>query len=145
MDETKVRFLFWKVQHTGLSSSIVALKVSKTTGTTISYTMAANHLSIATSDFLEYITNNEINVLGVQVGNGSKAGDDIYNEDGSTNNGHIPSWKYLPFKDRKLVIDERKRLGIRCKGESGSKSGRRGNSNHKTADPNCFKQLKEQN
>ena len=49
-DEAIVRFLFRKVQHTGLRSSINALKASQKTGTTISYTMAANHLSIATSE-----------------------------------------------------------------------------------------------
>jgi len=29
--------------------------------------------------------------------------------------GHIPGWKSLPFKDRKAVREERKRLGIQLK------------------------------
>ena len=49
-DEAKVRFLFRKVQNSGLRSSIDALKAAKTTGTVISYTMAANHLSTAVSE-----------------------------------------------------------------------------------------------
>ena len=48
-DEAKVRFLFRKIQHAGFRSSINALKATQTTGTFISYTMAANHLSTAVS------------------------------------------------------------------------------------------------
>ena len=83
--------------------------------------------------------------MGFQVGDGTKGGDFIYNGDGSINTGHIPSWKLLPLKDRKIVIDERKQLGIRYKGKSGAKSGERDNSNHAAADYNRFKKLKEQN
>ena len=81
-DEAKVRFLFRKVQHTGLRISIDALKASQTMGTTISYTMAANNLPTATSELLEYIANNTRNVSGVQVGDGTKGGYGIYNVDG---------------------------------------------------------------
>ena len=122
-DETKVRLLFRKVQHTDLRSSIDALKDSQVMGTTISYTIAENHFSTATSELPEYISNNARNISGVQVGDGAKGGNGIYNEDVSINTGHIPSWKLLPFKDQKLVIDERKRLDIRYKGKSGAKSG----------------------
>ena len=107
-DEAKVKFLFRKVQHTGIRSSINALKYSQTTGTTISYAMAANHLSTANSEIPYYIANNARNVSGVQVGDGAKGGNGIYNEYGSMNTGHVPSWKSLSFKDRKFVIDERK-------------------------------------
>ena len=61
------------------------------------------------------------------------------------NTGHIPSWKSLPFKYQKLVIDERERLGIKNKGKSGERSGEGGNSNHAAADYNRFKPFKEQN
>ena len=57
-EEAKLRFLFRKVQHTGLRSSIDALKASQTTGTTISYTMAENHFSTATSEIPGYIAKN---------------------------------------------------------------------------------------
>ena len=112
-DEANVRFLFWKVRHTGLRNSIVALKYSQTMGTTISYTMAANHLSTATSELPEYIANNSRIISGVQVGDGAKGGYGINNEDVSINTGHIPSWILLPLKDQNIVIDERKRLSIR--------------------------------
>ena len=52
-NEAKVRFLFRKVQHAGPHSSIDDLKSLQTTGTTISYNMAANHLSTATSELPE--------------------------------------------------------------------------------------------
>ena len=112
LSEAKVRLIFRKVQHTGLRSYIDALKASQTTGTIISYTMAAKHLSTATSELPEYIAKNAINVSGFQVGNGTKGGDGIYNGYESINTGQIPSWKSLPFKDRNLVIDESMLLGI---------------------------------
>ena len=82
-------------------------------GMTISYTMAANHLSTATSELPEYIANNSIIISRVQVGDGAKGGYGINNEDVSINTGHIPSWILLPLKDQNIVIDERKRLSIR--------------------------------
>ena len=112
-EEAKVQLLFRKVQHTRLRISKDALKASQTTGTTISYTMLATHLSTATSDLPEYISKNARNVSGIQVGDETKGGNGIYNGDGSINTGNIPSCKLLTFKDRKLVIYERKRLGIR--------------------------------
>ena len=108
LDEAKVRFIFRKVQHTGLRSYINALKASQATGMIISYTMDANHLSTATSELPDYIAKNARNVSVVQVEDGVKGGDGIYNEDGLINTGHIPSWKLLHFKDQKLVIDKRK-------------------------------------
>ena len=122
-NEAKVRFLFRKVQNTGLRSFIDALKASKTMGTTIFYTMAENHFSTATSELPEYIAKNARNVLRVQVCDGTKGGDSIYNGDGYINNGHIPRCKSLSFKYRKLTIYERKRLGIRYKRERGAKYG----------------------
>ena len=83
--------------------------------------------------------------MGVQVVDVTKGGNGINNGDGSINTGHIPSWKLLPFKDQKLVIDERKWLGIIYKGKIGAKYGERGNSNHAAADSDRFKQFKEQN
>ena len=144
-DEAKVRFIFRKLHHTGLRSFINALKASKTIGMTLFYTMAANHLFTATSELPEYIAKNARNVSGVQVGDEEKGGGGIYNEDYSINTGHIHSWKLIPFKDQKLVIVERKRLGIRYKRKSGARSGGRGNSNHAGTDSNSFKQSKEQN
>ena len=81
-NKAKVRFLFQKVQHTGLRSSIDGLKYSQATGTPILYTMDEDHFSTTTSELPEYIAKKARNVLGVQVGNGTKGSDGIYNKDG---------------------------------------------------------------
>ena len=143
-DEAKVRFLFRKVQHAGLRSSIDALKATQTTGTVITYTMAANHLSTAVSELPEYLAKNARNVSGVQTNNGGGGGNNsgVYNADGSINTGHIPNWKSLSFQERKIVIDERKRTGIRYKKKSGAGAGKHGNSQSQS---NRLKQLAEQN
>ena len=112
-EEAKVRFLFRKIQHTGLRSSIDALKAQQTAGTEISYTIAANHLTTAVSELPEYISKNSRNISGVQRdGTEAKGSDAIYNADGTINTGRIQGWHSLSFKDKKIVYDERKRLGI---------------------------------
>ena len=79
LDEENVRLLIRKAQHTGLRSSIGALKAPQTMGTTILYTMAADHFYTANSELPEYIVKNARNVSGVQVVNGAKGGNGIYN------------------------------------------------------------------
>ena len=144
-DEAKVRFLFRKVQHAGLRSSIDALKASQTTGTELTYTMAANHLSTAVSELPEYIAKNARNVSGIHQGDGGGKGD-IYNKDGTINTGHIPTWKTLPFKDRKIVNDERRRLGIKYNDKGKGNAGKGGGPRNKNAaNTNRMKQLEDQN
>ena len=69
--------------------------------------MAANHLSTAVSELPEYIAKNTRNVSGVQQNDGGSKGD-IHNKDGTINTGHIPTWRSLLFKDRKIVNDKRR-------------------------------------
>ena len=107
--------------------------------------MLATHLSTATSDLPEYISKNARNVSLIQVGDGTKVDNGVYNRYGSMNTRHIPSWKSPPLKDQKLVIDERKRQGIIYREKNGAKYGKLGNSNHVSPDSNCFKKLKEHN
>ena len=104
--------------------------------------MAANHLSTAVSKLPEYLAKNARNVSGVQTGGGGGGSKSVHNEDGSINTGHIHNRKSLSFKERKIVIDERKRLGIKYK-KSGAGSGGRGKS--PSTDSNRIQQLKEQN
>ena len=77
---------------------------------------------------------------GVQTGGGGGGSNSVHNEDGSINTGHIPNWKSLSFKEHKILIDERKRLGIKYK-KSGARSGGRGKS--PSTDSNRIQQLKE--
>ena len=137
-NEAKVRFIFWKVHHAGLHSSIDALKATQTTGTVISFTMAANNFSTTVSELPEYLAKSARNVSGVQTGGRGGSGKSVHNEDVSINTGHIPNWKSLSFKERKIVIGERKRLGIKYK-KSGAGAGGRGKS--LSTDSNRIQQL----
>ena len=123
-EDAKIRFLFKNVQHSGLQSDIAALKASITTSAvgTISYTTVCNHLSTAVSQLPEFILKGR-NVSGVVTYSGSQS---IYKTDGSINaNEWIPNWNDLSFEDKKKVIAERKKLGIRlgAGGKGDNKSG----------------------
>ena len=104
--------------------------------------MAANHLSTAVSELPEYLAKTARNVSGVQTGGGGGSGKSVHNEDGTINTGHIPNWRSISFKERKIVIDERNRLGIKYK-ESGAGAG--GSGNIPSTDYNRIQKLKEQN
>lgn len=150
-EEAKVRFLFKKVQHAGLRSSIDALKATQTTGSEITYTMSANHLSTAVSELPEFLAKQSRMISGLASGGGdndndaTKAdGNGIYKADGSINTGHIPSWRSLSIQERKQVMAERKRLGIQYKRKGGAGRGT-GNRNKAAVDANRTKQLEQQN
>ena len=104
--------------------------------------MAANNLSTAVSELPEYLVKSARNVSGVQTDGGWGGGDSVHNDDGSINTGHIPNWKSLSFKERKVVIDEKKRIGINNK-KGGSGAEGRGKS--LSTDSNRIKKLKNQN
>ena len=141
-EEAKVRFLFRKIEHPGLQGAIEALKASIATGTAISYTTAANHIATAVSELPEVVSRNTRNISSVSQDDNDNTSNGIYNKDGSIKTGHISGWKSLPFKDRKAVIEERKRLGIRFQKKMGSNDGGRKLS---PSDANRLKQLEEQN
>jgi len=142
-EEAKVRFFFRKVEHPGLRSSIEALKALETTGTAITYTTAANHITTAVSELPEVISRNTRNISSVAQGDSGdrQGGTSIYNDDGSIKTGHIAGWKSLLFKDRKAIVEERKRFGIKFKKKCGSKTGGRALN---AGDVNRLKQLEEQ-
>ena len=137
-DEAKVRFLYKKVQHSGLRGTIDALKAQQTAGAVITYTMAANHLSTAVSELPEYLSKNR-NVSGVATNNSSSDGKGIYDADGKIITGHIPHWRSLSKEERSKVFAERKKLGAK----GGIKKGK-GNGTPKS-DANRMKQLADQN
>lgn len=148
-EDAKIRFLFKRIHHEKLKASVEALRAQITAGVNITYTMAANHLSTAVSEFPEYIAKNR-SIAGV-----SKTGDDdgedgsasIYNADGTINTGYIPNYRSLSQSDRDKVDAERKRLGIsRPSGKKGKGSGGRGGgSSMSPGDSNRLKQLSKQN
>lgn len=140
-DDAKTRFLFKKVQHSGLRGAIEALRAQQTAGVNVTYTMAANHLSTAVSELPEYIAKNRnVSGVGTHQGNSSDDSNGIYNHDGTIKTGHIPNWRSLSEADRNKVKAERKKL---CITKAGNSSG--ANDSSSKADANRLKQLSAQN
>lgn len=141
-DAAKVRFLFQKVEHTSLKGAIEALRAQQTAGTTITYTMAANHLSTSVSELPEFIAKNRnISALGTGgSGQGQDNGEGIHNSDGSIRTGFITNWNSLSKEDRNKVFAERKRVKGRRPGKDGTPK-----DSTNSAVANRLKQLVEQN
>jgi hypothetical protein len=138
-DDAKTRFLFKQVQHAGLRGAIEALKAQQTAGVNVTYTMAANHLSTAVSELPEFISKNR-NISAIGTGSGRRGSDDIYNNDGTINTGHIPTWRQLSPEDRDIVNEERNRLRNKSGKGNQNKSG-----NKSKEDSNRLNQLSAQN
>ena len=86
--------------------------------------MAANHLSTAVSELPEYLAKNARNISGVQLQAGNETGGSrIHNEDGSIITGDIPHWGSLSLQEKRIVFNERKRLGIQYKKKGGAGAG----------------------
>lgn len=139
-DAALLRFLFEKVQHPGLRVVIESLKAQQTTGTQLSYTMAANHLSTAVSELPEYIAKNRT-IGAVQKGGTQDSGEGIFNPDGSIKTGYISNWNSLTKEEKNKVFAEKKRLKAKRLGRDVDKS----KETQKPSDANQLKQLVEQN
>mmetsp|Transcript_31947 Transcript_31947/g.47037 ORF Transcript_31947/g.47037 Transcript_31947/m.47037 type:complete len:113 (-) Transcript_31947:292-630(-) len=100
LEDAQVRFQFERTQHSGLQGHVQALKATITTGTAVSYTTAANHLSTAVSELPDYIAAHR-RVAGLMTGTGIDAGDGgIYNADGTiAADKYIPNWGDLSKED----------------------------------------------
>ena len=140
LEDAKVRFLFERTQHSGLQGHVQALKASITTGTAISYTTAANHLSTAVSELPDYIAaHRKVSGLATETGSELSNGG-IYNADGTiAADKYIPHWEDLSKEDRQKVINERKRLKIKL-GKGGKGSAISGKDKNK-----AFQKMKKQN
>ena len=136
-EDAKIRFLFKKIQHTGLSSTIEAMKAKITTEPpgTVTYTTVANHISTTVSELPDYVARNR------SVSSLSSGSTSIYNADGTINTGHHPNWLKLSPDDRKKVNDERSRLGL---GKNKNKN-KRSPTNRDANIDNTIKQLKAAN
>ena len=121
---------FLKVQNYLLQVQIKAFKDSITNGTAVLNTTEANQLNTAVSQFPEYTARNRV-IYGVEAHGTS---DGTHNpDDRIITDKWIPNWCDLINKDRKTVMDYRKRLGIRLwKRGKGKKVGNPGeNINNK--------------
>ena len=108
-EPAKIRFLFSKIEHPKLQVTVEALKARVSSGEELSYTTITNHLMSAVTLLPEYnsATNRTISGVG-QIGSGK-----IYRADGTINTDNYKDFKSLSKEEKKAVIDERKRLGIR--------------------------------
>ena len=115
-DAALLRFLFEKVQHPGLRVVIESLKAQQTTGTQVSYTMAANHLSTALSELPEYIAKKRT-IGAVQRGGVQENGEGIFNTDGTIRTGYITNWNSLTKEEKNKVFAAKKRLKAKSLGK----------------------------
>ena len=77
-EDAKIRFLFKKIGHFGINSAVEAMKACIiASGTAITYTTIANHISTAISELPEYVAKNH-NISDVPSTTSS-----VYNTDGS--------------------------------------------------------------
>ena len=114
-EKAKIRFLFKSVATSGLGSAVEALKAQiATSPTPITYTTIANHLATAVADLPDNLAKRR-NISSI----GSESTKGIYKPDGSINTGHIDNWYGLSDGDKKLVTDERSRLGLNRGGGRG--------------------------
>ena len=113
-EEAKVRFLFRKTEHPGLRSSIEALKSLEQRVQPLPILQPQTILLPSYQNY-QKLSLKKRNIFSIfqDDNDDTQGGTGIYNKDGSIKTAHISKWKSLPFKDRKAVIEERKRLGIR--------------------------------
>ena len=110
----KVRELLKGVQHNQLQDTVKAVRVRFDLDG-ISYTEAANHLTLAVSELPEYLLARRVSSLKRICGGGSDKGknkfkrDSIYADDGTIFTGYYSNWKSSSKVDGNKVIAERKK------------------------------------
>ena len=144
--EAQIRFLFSKVNNAGLEPVIAALKVeimTKPKGS-VTYTMVANHLATAISVLPGNKSRGRV-ISAINTGGSSK----IYDDNGKIKTGTYSDWHNLSPEEKKLVGQERSRLGLRPprRGGGNPNGNRNGNGNSTNSQPfhKQNKDLKAQN
>jgi len=147
-EDAKICFLFKKIQHPGLNSAVAAMKAKVTTETagTVTYTTVANHIATAISELPDFLSRNR-RVSGVKgkvkVTYGSAATYYLFNQDGSINTGHHTSWQQMGPDNRKIVNNERARLGYgKGKGKTLSHAQRNSSTDDSANVRNTIPQLR---
>ena len=142
--EAQIRFLFSKINNAGLDPVIAALKVdimTKPKGS-VTYTMVANHLATAISALAENKTRGR-SISAVTTNGPSK----IHDENGKIKTGTYSDWYDLSPQEKKLVGQERSKLGVRPprRGGGNRNSNQNGNGNARQPFQKQNKDLKAQN
>ena len=117
--DAQIRFLFSKINNSGLEPSIAALRVDvmqKPKGS-VTYTTIANHLASAVSALPE-------NKAKGRAISGLKAGSSrIHDTDGKIKTGSYSNWHDLLPEEKKLIGQERSRLGVKGPRRGSDKRG----------------------
>ena len=137
-EEAKIRFLFKSIQHSDLQATIEALKAQRVGGLELSYVTCANHIATAVSELPEFVAKNRI--ISATNTRGSNGTSSIYDADGTIRTGYIENWDQLSNADKKIVFNERKRLGIKFNRKDDSSIS---SSSAPVARSNTIKQLKQ--
>ena len=120
-ENAKLWELFKWVQHPQLQDTIKALQVQfDVEGLT--YTQAANHLSAAVSELVEYQMTRKVSAVTCIHGGGNapKDIDGIRMPNGTAYTGYYKNWNALSQEDKDRVLAERKKRGA-DKSRSGNK------------------------
>ena len=153
-EDAKLRFLFKKIDHQGLSKTVEAMKTNIVTEAlgVVTYTTVANHLSTAVSELPNYLARNRnISVVGqgrgggggIQRGPGPHHG--IFSADGSIHTGHYPNWSSgMDIGDKLKGTAERQHLCLGRKHQSNARNNQK-NPNKGKFDPVLAEMANDQN
>ena len=118
LEDVKILLLFDRTQHASLQVQVEALKANITTGTPVTYTNAANHLTTAVYQIAEYVAKSRVaGATGTRTGNTG-----ITDSDGNSINvdSWILNWNQLSKGDRDNILPGRRNKGVKLwKGGNG--------------------------
>ena len=122
--DAQIRFLFFKINNSALEPSIAALKVDlmqKPKGS-MTYTTVANHLASAVSALPENKAKGRA-ISGVKSDSSR-----IHDSEGKIKTGSYSDWQDLTPDEKRMVGQERSRLGLRGprRGRGSGRGGGRG-------------------
>ena len=98
LEDAKLWLLFYRTQNASIQVQVEFLKVNSTTGTTLTYTTAANYLNTAVSQLAYHVTKSRVaGAIGPRTGNAgiNDSGGNSINVD-----QWIPNWNQLSKIDR---------------------------------------------
>ena len=125
-ENAKLRELFKRTKHTQLVASVKALEVRYDMDG-LTYTQAANHLTVAVSKLPDYQLARRVSNVKTGSGQGSKPtrvrrdGNSIYATDGTIWTGHYDEWATMKDSDKEKITAEceRKKKARNTKGSKG--------------------------
>ena len=137
LENAKIHELFKRVQHPLLQDTVMALKV-RFDMEGLTYTQAANHLTVAVSELPEFHSSHRVAAAHICGGSGDTGTHNKYNNsagkgapkpgirtaDGKIFTGFYKHWRTLTDDEKQHVIEERKRKGNK-KGMGGTKNNKR--------------------